>query len=558
MNDFENQAAFVSRSMERMLGQIDLDPLSPHYGCAHLAYWRDKTSDVADMRRQEVMLAMALLYQRDYPGLSWRGDKRLKRAVQALLHFWCTHCYSDGARDEWYKGERGFAVAAFSLHAVARTISIMGDDLSDSTIKTAKTALRQTASWLADRDDLFKTNHQAVAVAALAWAGHILKEDSFRLRAKVKIRSILDQQTEEGWFPEIGHVDVGYLFLTVEFVALALELWNDWDQIAPWRKAFDFACEFVHPDLTVGEEYGTCHNTYLSRLAVVLMAPFSGRAAYLRKRLGQESTGFRGLTPTLTDDLRFPRWSWQPLIAYELWRQASSKPWALPETIPLFDPASGFRLFPGAGLARFSSSGGTGLLVAPAGGLLRFFSCASGRSLSDFGYVVGRPGTYLSNLTFNRGLKIDHDPRFTSVQAPLAAVKKFMPPYWARIILRLASSTAWGAKVIRNMIDWYRNQKGTSINQASANLKSDKSLGLIVRNVQWTEPEVKVIDHLAFSTEVEPTQIFSLTAQGADPVTFDSVAKGDSNLPPRLRNLTITKTYRPDGDWRLHHQEIKP
>ncbi len=85
MNDIERQIAYVVDGVERLLWQIDKDPLSPTYGCAHLAYWRDKTSDVADMRRQEGLLPLAMLFTGDYPGSHHKGDSRLLSAARALL-----------------------------------------------------------------------------------------------------------------------------------------------------------------------------------------------------------------------------------------------------------------------------------------------------------------------------------------------------------------------------------------------------------------------------------------------------------------------------------------
>ena len=117
MRDLNDQISFVLDAANRILGQIDSDVLSPTFGCAHLAYWRDKTSDVADMRRQEAMLTLVLLYSFDYPGSSWKGNVKLKRAVEALLSFWCKNQYADGSMDEWYKGERAFAATAFFCEA---------------------------------------------------------------------------------------------------------------------------------------------------------------------------------------------------------------------------------------------------------------------------------------------------------------------------------------------------------------------------------------------------------------------------------------------------------
>ena len=156
MKDLFTQISFVSSAIERILWQIDHDPLSPTFGCAHLDYWKDKTSDVADMRRQEVMLPLALLYHFDYPGSTWKGNEKLKHAVNALLVFWLENQYSDGSMDEWYKGERAYAAAAFSSHAVARTLEIAEDDLPRDLFTVTKDKLEKTGTQIVPLLELSK------------------------------------------------------------------------------------------------------------------------------------------------------------------------------------------------------------------------------------------------------------------------------------------------------------------------------------------------------------------------------------------------------------------
>jgi hypothetical protein len=150
-NDFESQVLFVVQSVPRMLKQVELDPTSPMFGCAHLAYWRDKTSDVADMRRQEIMLTLALLYTNDYPQSDLRGNEHLRSVVEALLSFWCRNQYSDGSLDEWDKGERAFAAAAFTCHALARTLFVMEENLNSDLKVLAQQRLIRVAEWLLHR-----------------------------------------------------------------------------------------------------------------------------------------------------------------------------------------------------------------------------------------------------------------------------------------------------------------------------------------------------------------------------------------------------------------------
>lgn len=551
MKDLDTQISFVVEAIERILKQIDPDPLSPTFGCAHLAYWRDKTSDVADMRRQEVMWTFALLYTRDYPGSSWKENKKLKDAMEALLDFWCRNQYPDGSLDEWYKGERAFAASAFSTHAVARTLAIVQDSLSEDIVTLAKKKLEKTACWLVHHNDLFKTNHQAVGVAALAWAGKVLANNDFTENARKKFQSITAVQTKEGWFPEVGHMDVGYTFVTIEFVLMAMELWSDWQHIEPFRRAFDFACEWIHPDLTIGDEYGVCHNPYLSRIAVILMSRFSKRAVFLRRRFEEESVGFKGFSSVLADDLRLLRWAYQPLVAYEYVQKTSNSILSESERIPLANPASELRIYDDAGLSRFSCCGCTGVFAAAAGGLLRLFGRVSGRSLSDYGYAIQCNDRYATNQTYNRNIKIQKEQDGLMLTCPIAPVKKFMPPFWARIILHIACSTAIGSRLTRKGIDIIRKKKGTALNQSSANLGSFTSDWMLQRQVSFQQEQVVVRDKLTFTGPVKTKLIYFLGSVDDNWTTYAPIISRIPNLPGEVSTLEIIKCYQSGENWKL-------
>ncbi len=551
MWDIEKQVAFVSASVERILWQLDRDPLSPTYGCAHLAYWRDKTSDVADIRRQEVMFPLALLYCNEYPYSVWKRNNKIKLSIEALLLFWNKSQYSDGSFDEWYKGERAFAAAAFSVHAVARTLEIMEDALSENIVAVSKEGLSKTAYWLVRHNDLFKTNHQAVGVAALAWAGLLLQDDVLKRDAKKKLQSIMEIQTKEGWFPEVGHMDIGYTFLTVEFVAMVMDLWSDWGYVGAFQRAFDFACEWVHPDLTIGEEYGICHNTYLSRIAIILMSKYTGRAAYLRQRLERESLGFKGFAPVLADDLRLLRWSYQPLLAYDYAKKIVSNQSISTEIIPLANPDKEDSVYDEAAMVRFSCFKCTGIFALVSGGLLRFFGTVSGESISDFGYAISHDGEYATNITYNRRLEIQKTKDGFSVTCPLAIVKKFMPPFWGRVALRLACSTATGSRVTRKLIDVFRKKKGTSINQSSTSLSSTRSPWNLKRQVTFRKDHVVVMDRINFKKKIKKEELYFLESINDSWMIRYPIIKRLPDIPDELNHLELTKVYLPGENWHL-------
>lgn len=538
MNDLEFQAAWVAAALPRILHQIDRDPLSPTCGCAHLAYWRDKTSDVADMRRQEAMLPLALLLTGEYPGGAAADRGECAAALEHLAGFWCRNRYADGSLDEWYKGERAFAAAAFSCHAAARTLLRAEALLSPSVRSRLREALAGTAHWLTTRNDLFKTNHQAVGVAALAFAGHVLDEPRLTADARVKLDSIIAAQTAEGWFPEVGHMDVGYTFLTVEFAAMAMHLWQDFSRLEPFVRAFDFACQWLHPDGLLGDEYGVCHNPYVSRIAPLLLSAGHGKAAWLRRLFTERSLGFAGLQGVLADDLRLMRWGALPLLALDYAREAASS--APPVAVPLASAGEeGVTAFPEAGLARFCSGRSCGVFAPAAGGLVRVFT--AGDEAADHGWAISGPHGWATNQAYNRSADWRAEEGRAGGRFPLAPVRRFMPPYWARVGLRLACSTALGSRLARAAIDLVRRRKGTALNQSSFNLATADSPWLLERTLDARGGEVRFLDTLTFRNPVRVEDIFLLPAVRGRPAPLP-LAEVWPGLPPRISRLAMHKT----------------
>lgn len=556
MNRIETQVQVVVDSVEQILAQIDNDVLSPTYGCAHLAFWRDKTSEFADMRRQEAMYALALLYKYDFPGSAYKSSLRLLNMIRALLSFWVSNRYSDGSMDEWYKGERAYAVVAFSVHAVSRTLFEVGELLPAQERRLAESALSQSARWLCGRDDLFKTNHQAVGVAALAWSGYVLRDDTFVDNAKKKLCSIIRAQTGDGWFPEVGHFDVGYTFLTVEFVAMAMNLWNDWSGVEYFRKAYDFACEWLHPDMSVGLEYGVCHNAYVSSIASILLGEYSERAfavtakLLLVPRLGSVNTGV-GLT--LADELRLMRWAFQPLLAHRLVSVVDLSHLADPEKckLPLEHTKGGIVCYKGVALARFSNDIITGIFAGCAGGLVRFFSANSNDIFSDHGYVLIGPKGKCTNTTYNRNVFIEAQNNSLCIRTPIVSVKKFMPSFMARLVLRVVSSTALGSRMIRKIIDIVRERKGTAVNQSSANLSSSDQSIMLRRKIELFDGRVVVSDLIQSVDQFDVNDLYLLEEDCDRQVVMVALVECVAGLVGKYKSLKVVKEYsfRAEGEW---------
>lgn len=558
MNDFEFQAAHVAGKIDDFLRTMDADPLSPTWGCADLSYWRDKTAEFADARRQEAALPLALLYLRPYPGSRWQGHPRLLNAVEALIVYWVRMQYPDGSFDEWYKGERAYAAAAFTLFAMSRTIGLMQERLPAETVALARSAIARTARWLGPRSDLFKTNHQAVGAAAMAQASVLLNDPALAENALDKLRSIVATQTREGWFPEVGHMDVGYTFLTVEFAMTAVRTLGTRAYVESFTRAFDCACHFLHPDLSLGDEYGVCHNPYVSRIAAVLMSPYSGYAQRIRARLAHESCGHAGLSSTLADGLRFPRWAFQPLFAYDLHQETPMDGGASATPLPLEAGEAGLVHFAEADLTTGRAAWGAWVFARCAGGLTRVFN-ASGQTATHHGYAVRTHEGDFTNQTYKRLPTVSAVEGAALLQGrfPLAKVKKFFPALWMRLVLRLACSTALTSKLTRKGIDVIRKAKGTAVNQSSANLGASASIATLERAVTVTPRGIRIRDTLTLNEARPLADIHMMVSEGANPPTLHPLKEVLPSAPTPIQVLTLEHVYDASRDAITFHSTLQ-
>jgi hypothetical protein len=105
------------------------------------------------------------------------------------------------------------------------------------------------------------SNHLAISALAL-YNLYLLtnaitwRDTSFRI-----VKELKKLQHDEGWFPEYEGCDLGYQTVTVEFLARLYQKSGDVDVLAMLKKNVQFLLNFVHPDGSLGGEYGS-RNTY--------------------------------------------------------------------------------------------------------------------------------------------------------------------------------------------------------------------------------------------------------------------------------------------------------
>ncbi|MDD4939909.1 MAG: hypothetical protein PHE18_03210 [Candidatus Omnitrophica bacterium] len=196
-------------TVPRALGFGDRAPGSPTYGCFDRAYWHYKVTDFACANFQEAAYLLALLYAK-VSGTRYQKKEPLYRWAEAAVKFWLSIRNSDGSLNEAYPFERSFCATAFTAAAVTESVLTIGLKYANEFIKSAE--------WLSGNDNFSVSNQTAAAAVALYNIYTLTGQERFKSASGRKIDHLLKRQDPDGFFPEYGGKDAGYLSLTIWYM----------------------------------------------------------------------------------------------------------------------------------------------------------------------------------------------------------------------------------------------------------------------------------------------------------------------------------------------------
>ena len=264
-NDEEERevySAVILKQIPRLLGLIDRNPYSPTYGCCDRNFWHYNIIDFSCARTQELCLTLALIYKREYPNNRYYKKDKIKELSIAAMKFWTKIQNKDGSFNEWYPNEHSFVATSFSSYAASETYMLMKDFITQDEKYEIEQALKKAGNWLIKHNEEV-SNQQAGAISALYNIYLITKNERHLENAKEKLNSLLQNQSREGWYPEYGGADIGYLSVLIDYFGKYYQKSRDNEILENLTSAIDFLTYFSHPDLSFGGEYGSRNTEYM-------------------------------------------------------------------------------------------------------------------------------------------------------------------------------------------------------------------------------------------------------------------------------------------------------
>jgi hypothetical protein len=240
----------------QLLSQQDRDPYSLTYGCFDRRHWGWKLADYPDATLQRNVYVLVWLYARSSDP-SERST--LLQAVKAGLSYACNIQHSDGSFDQAFPNERSYGATAFLFNQLFDAYNAIADELDSVEKIDIEKMLRRAIRFLCDNNEGHGviTNHLASAALALMQGGELFGCKVYSDKGEELLDSIIQSQSDEGWFPEYEGADPGYQSLCLYYLARIWRMRGGDELLKALDASVSFLAWFVHPDGSYAGEYGS-------------------------------------------------------------------------------------------------------------------------------------------------------------------------------------------------------------------------------------------------------------------------------------------------------------
>lgn len=226
----------------RILTQFNRDEDSPSFGSFDRNYWNYKIRDFSSVIIQQGLVVLESINQWNGPENEYAGSGKLTNWIDGGINFWAKEQLRSGAFNEYYPYEEGFPPTAFSVYAIGWIFRMRKYPLPD---KDLKHAIIKSCKWLLKHPEKEAYNQEAACLAGITMASKIPGVYVDEKALEQRISSFFNAQSDEGWFPEYGGPDLGYLSVTIDCLWDYYDITGDIKALEAINKAIDFISYFV-------------------------------------------------------------------------------------------------------------------------------------------------------------------------------------------------------------------------------------------------------------------------------------------------------------------------
>lgn len=463
---------FILKVLVRILSNLDRDPDSPTYGCFDRGFWLYRTKDFPNAILQQNCLTMAVVYLNGFEGNIYYQKSRIKEWALAAVKFWNKIQHIDGSFDEYWKNERGLPPTVFSTFAVSETIRLLG--IKDQTFFNS---FKKACNFLAKNQETFACN-QEVAATASVYSVYLNTQDEDLLQLyKSKLENLKKFQSQEGFFYEQRGADAGYLSVSINYLAWLYQQTGDGQIKEMADKAVEFLSYLIHPDGSLGGEYGSRNTEYLLPAGLKILGSENPLAASI---LNMAEEYFKGYD-------NFPIGDYYLLHylgpSYAL-ATTQNKPSTQKVELPFLKEF--VKHFPDAGLLIVSQKNSYLIINIKKGGVFKLYS--KGKLLAnDLGYRVREKNgrIYFSEYgNENPELKLETEGQIKLEINKLFSLKKYLQMTPIKRFILYLFSTIFG-RSFRKLI------------KKKALISNKGSKYSLIRTIEVTDQLIKISDKIS-------------------------------------------------------------
>ena len=244
--------------LPHLLSFYDLDLYSPTRGYGDREFWGWKLKDFSNGLMQGGAYPLAIFRSLGcFPDKSKALDviKGIFYAVRRMQH-------RNGSVDEAFPYEYAYSVTSTLAFDLLHALELIESDLDVGEREEFLGIVSGLIGFISTNREThgFISNHLATAVAAIEKYNQKTEE---RIDASRNILdSILERQSSDGWYLEYEGPDPGYQTLCIYYLAQVYKITGDKALLHSLEKSITFLSYFIHPDGTMGGEYGS-RNTEL-------------------------------------------------------------------------------------------------------------------------------------------------------------------------------------------------------------------------------------------------------------------------------------------------------
>lgn len=429
-----------------LLSQINRDKATQTYGCFDRRYWAWKLVDYPEAT-----------YQRNIYPLSWYLDQpevnkspHLTQVIKAGLKFTLSIQHRDGSFDQAYPNEHSYGATAFLLPDLINTYQRICEVFTTREKENIENHFTRSADFLLEGKELhgFISNHLAGAAYGLLKAYEISSDINYQQKSKEVIDSIIERQSDEGWFLEYDGADPGYQTLCMYYLARIYKTDPRPALHAALKKSLTFLQHFIHPDGTFGGEYGSRRTEIYYPGGIASLTDTFPIAASMHMFMSKAISD--GKTVTLTDvDIG----NTAPLLSNFILTLSSEKT-KTSKPIQLPHQKIGRSIFAAAGIAIESTKNYYAILGSSNGGVLKVYDKESGELFYDDCGVLGKTenGRIISNQFTNTENPLKWKENICETQSSFFVLPMAIPTALNYFLLRAANLSLMQVRFINEWV----------------------------------------------------------------------------------------------------------